>query len=113
MIYVGTLRDYGFTAEELPSLADYLDHPLVIHCGGHPDYYDRTQAYAQSTEKNSKREVLPANGGVAVSILGVPQDAADGEGQYQNNYLYWCDVLGTKMTLWDSSGVKTYVWFRK
>ncbi len=43
MMFIGTLRDYGFTAEELPELANYLDHPLVVHCGPNPKYDDRKQ----------------------------------------------------------------------
>ena len=38
MMYIGTLEDYGFTAEEVPELANYLDYPLVIHCGPSPVY---------------------------------------------------------------------------
>ena len=41
MMYIGTLRDYGFTAQEAPGLAEYLDHSLAVHCGPHPDYGER------------------------------------------------------------------------
>ena len=37
MMYIGTLRDYGFTAGELgEALVPYIDYPLVIHCGATP-----------------------------------------------------------------------------
>ena len=43
MMYIGTLRDYGYTAEQEPELAPYLDYPLVIHCGNSPVYGERFQ----------------------------------------------------------------------
>ena len=45
MMYIGTLRDFGFTPEETPELAPYLDYPLVAHCGTHPQYGERFQRF--------------------------------------------------------------------
>ena len=43
MMFIGTLRDYGYTAEDCQALADYLDYPLMIHSSNAPGYYDRYQ----------------------------------------------------------------------
>ena len=40
-IYAGTLRMYGYTAEEVPELAGELDTPLVIHCTTNAQISDR------------------------------------------------------------------------
>ena len=45
MMFIGTLRDFGYTEEELPELAPYLDYALVIHCGPNFAYTDRIQAF--------------------------------------------------------------------
>ena len=45
MMFIGTLRQFGFTAETAPELADYLDYTLVIHSGPNPDYGARMQQF--------------------------------------------------------------------
>ena len=75
MMYIGTLRDYGFTADEVPELADYLDYPLVIHCGPHPRYAEVIQNYIDAHQDHCWN-CLTTDGGVSVSILYVPAEAA-------------------------------------
>lgn len=77
LMYIGTLRDFRFTAEEVPSLADYLDYPLMIHCGVSPVYGARIQEYMDADTTGFFKNVLTTNGGVQVSIWGVPAEAAD------------------------------------
>ena len=76
MLYIGTLRDYGFTAEEVPALADYLDYPLVIHCASHPQYGERIQQYINNHYDYFKN-CTTTDGGVCVSLLYVPAEAAE------------------------------------
>ena len=75
MMYIGTLKDYGFTAEEVPELANYLDYPLVIHCASHPRYGEVIQRYIDE-HQDHLWNCLTTDGGVAVSILYVPPEAA-------------------------------------
>ena len=113
MMFIGTLRDFGYTEEDLPELGDYLDYPLIIHCGAHPDYGDRLQTCISESDRNWIRLCKTTNGGVAVSILGVPLEEAPNTTVAQGNELHWFNVEGTSMTTWDDSGVESYVWFRK
>ena len=76
MMYIGTLEDYGFTAEEVPELANYLDYPLVIHCGPSPVYGARFQEYLDNQQDPYYKNVKTTNGGVEVSILGIPMEDA-------------------------------------
>ena len=74
MMYIGTLNDYGFTAEEVPELAEYLDYPLVIHCGPSPFYGARFEEMFQKYP-DLYGKCSTTDGGVEVSIVGVPQQA--------------------------------------
>ena len=75
MLYIGTLRDYGFTAEEVPELRDYLDYPLVVHCAAHPQYGVRI-ARNIAAHPEHLWNCLTTDGGVCVSLLYVPGEAA-------------------------------------
>ena len=75
MLYIGTLRDYGFNAENEPSVADWLDYPLVIHCGPNPRYPEAIQAYIDA-HPDYCHNCLTTDGGVGVSLLYVPGEAA-------------------------------------
>ncbi len=71
LMYVGTLRLFGYTEPEAPGLAAYLDHPLVIHCSSnafHPAWY---RQYLREEGLRCGGTV----GGVMLSLLGVPEDA--------------------------------------
>ena len=74
VMYIGTLVDFGYTRKNLPEeLVPYLTWPLVIHCTGSSDYYERYRAWLVET---GDAETLPPFGGVIVSILDVPAEAA-------------------------------------
>ena len=76
VMFIGTLVDFGYTRKNLPEeLVPYLTWPLVIHCTGSSDYYER---YRRFLEESGETDVLPPFGGVIVSLLDVPAEAAPG-----------------------------------
>ena len=113
MMYIGTLADYGFTAEEIPELANYLDYPLVIHCGPSPVY---GEIFEQFIAENSDLygNCKTTNGGVEVSILGVPlEEAPIFEHVQVNDFYYFMIDEGTyPLTIWDLPGCTSFCWFR-
>ena len=66
MMYLGTLRQFGWTEKTAGEAGALLDAPLVIHCGGDPFYYERYQKYI---EEQGYRNTLPPDGGVTVSVI--------------------------------------------
>lgn len=73
-MYIGTLLDYGYTRHNLPAeLVPYLYYPLLIHCTGSSDYYERYRTYL---EENGMDNVLPPFGGVVVTLLDAPASDA-------------------------------------
>lgn len=114
MMYIGTLADYGFTAEEVPQLADYLDYPLVIHCGPSPVYGARFQEYLDNQEDPYYNNVKTTNGGVEVSILGIPMEDAPIQERVQiTDYSYFLiDDGNYPLTIWDLPSCTSFCWFR-
>ncbi len=112
MMYMGTVRDFGFTAENAPELAPYLDYPLVIHCGANPFYGER---FSKIIAENDKyKNCLTTNGGVCVSILGVPPEKMPNSITV-NNVEYKYFLVGEDnymLTLWDLEAATSYVWYR-
>lgn len=113
MMYIGTLREYGFTAESAPELANYLDYALVIHCGRHPDYYHRTKKWVEDhSDDPYYSDVYPTYGGVSVSIVGiVPTDAPHHE-KVEYVHYYWYDLDGYKLTTWEKENATSWCWYR-
>ena len=112
MMFIGTLRDYGFTAEEVPELAAYLDYPLVIHCGTHPQYGERFQRFIDS-HPEKYGNCLTTDGGVQVSILGVPLEQAPCHAHVQNTDFAWFGLPdGSIMTALNVFGLSSYCWYR-
>ena len=112
MMYIGTLADYGFTAEEVPELANYLDYPLVIHSGPSPVYgarFDQVIAENPALYGNCKT----TNGGVQVSILGVPLKEAPHQEHVQIDDFSYFMLEDTVMTIWDLPGCTSFCWFRQ
>ena len=66
LMYLGTLRQFGWTDKTAGEAGALLDAPLVIHCGGDPFYYERYQKYI---EEQGFRNTLPPDGGVTVSVI--------------------------------------------
>ncbi len=114
MMYMGTLREFGYTAEEEPALAAWLDYPLVIHCGLSPFYGERFQKLIDAyPEKYGK--CTTTDGGVAVSILGVPGEEAPEHGHVQNTDYSWFTMNdgGYQLTAVSLDDVKYYCWYRQ
>lgn len=108
LMYVGTLADYGYTAEDAPELADYLEYPLFIQCGSNPEYRER---YAKYIEENNLR-CNPTSGGVCFSIVGMhTQDAPHVYPDTRENYYYF-DLDGYMLMIYDIYSTTSYVWFR-
>ena len=114
MMFIGTLREYGFTAETAPELADYLDYTLVIHSGPNPDYGARIQQYLEAhADEDYYANVKLPDGGVAVSIIGVPMEDAPHHGEDSGNEYAWFELpCGYKITIWDLPSATSFVWYR-
>lgn len=113
MMYIGTLRDFGYTAEQLPRLAPYLDHPLVIHCGDQPRYSSVFQQLIDTAEEKYLARALTTDGGVGISILGVAPEAAEYAMVDLGRTFYCFDIEGTCVTAFDLESASWYVWYRK
>ena len=113
MMYIGTLRSFGYTAEEEPALASWLDWPLVIHCGLSPFYGERFRKLIDEyPDKYGK--ATTTDGGVAISLLGpAPEDAPE-HGHVQNTDYAWFTMNdgGYQLTLINLTDVKYYAWYR-
>lgn len=113
MMFIGTLRDYGYTEEEVPELAEYLDHALVIHSGPNFDYTDRIQAFLDATDDPYYADVNPPDGGVSVSIIGVPFKQAPNQGHFGTHDFAWYELPdGYKLTIWDLPSATSFCWWR-
>ena len=114
LMYIGTLRQFGFTAAEVPELAEYLDYPLVIHCGANLMYGERIQRFLDEHAGDPYYEdVLVSDGGVAVSIIGVPFQDAPNHGREGIADYAWFELPGGyKLTVWDLSACTSFCWFR-
>ncbi len=112
MMYIGTLSDYGYTAEQVPLLADYLDYPLVIHSGPHPDAGQRFQKVIDDNPEKYGR-CLTTDGCVNVSIIGVPFEAAPFTDTVQKNEYHWFELEnGYKLTIRNYDDATAFVWYR-
>ena len=113
MMFIGTLRDYGYTAETAPELADYLDYTLVIHSGPNPDYGPRMQRYLDERKDDPfYKNVNIPNGGVCVSIIGAMVEDAPHQVEDSNTTYYYFDLDGYKLTIWDLEAATSFCWFR-
>ena len=113
MLYIGTLRDYGFTAEEVPELADYLDYPLGIHCSSHPRYAPVIQEYINA-RPDYCRNCITTDGGVNVSILYVPLEAAPHHEYVQVTMFdyFLLDEGRYQMTIRPTENLRAFTWYR-
>ena len=114
MMYIGTLRDYGFTAETAPELESYLDYTLVIHSGPNPMSGPRMQQYLdEHADDPYYANVNIPNGGVCVSLIGVPTEDAPYQVEDSNTMYYFFDLDGYQLTLWwELDTATSFCWFR-
>ncbi len=112
MICIGTLRDYGYTEAQLPALAPYLDHPLMIHSGENPLAYQRFDCLTARTEDSRIAKALGSDGGVSLCLLGVPKEAAETEVTCHERTYACFDVEGACVTAFSFGNVKDYYVFR-
>ncbi|MBE0601617.1 MAG: hypothetical protein IH607_07495, partial [Firmicutes bacterium] len=101
LMFIGTLADFGYTAESAPELKDYLTYPLVVHCGLCPPYAERYQAYIDENGLDCNT----TDGGVAVAIVGVAQDDAPHKLYTQNYDHYYFDLDGYFLRDYDLNAV--------
>lgn len=111
-IYIGTLRDFGFDESEVGALAPYVEYPLLIHCGMNNFH---TAWYTQYLRDNGLTSVTPPDGGVTVSILGVPyKDCPYTETMWQGTRnkktFWWFDLMGYNLTVITPTD-ESYSWF--
>lgn len=111
-LYIGTLADFGFDPAELGALAPYADYPLLIHCGMNNFH---TAWYTQYLQDNHLTSVTPPDGGVTVSILGVPyKDVPNTEtmwaGTRNKKTFWWFDLLGYNLTVITPTD-ESYSWY--
>ena len=111
-IYAGTLRLYGYTAEEVPILADRLDDPLVIHCTVNAQIADRfADLIANGLPKYKAATVT--DGGVSVSLVVSDPETVPGlVHQQKQDTRYYELPDGTWLTVlvWEKNA--DYCWYR-
>ena len=112
LMYAGTLRQYGYTEETLPAVADYLDNPLMIQCGEDPFYYLRMTEYIASSKDARVAPATPPDGGVNFCLLGVPFEAAELVFMCHDS-VYPCFLAeGTCINIYNFDTVTNYVFYR-
>lgn len=113
LMFIGTLRDYGYTAETAPELAEYLDYTLVIHCGPNPDYATRMQTFLdeQGDDAYYKGVNLPS-GGVAVAVIGMDPTEAPHRASDNGTLYSYFDLDGYRLMVWDLEAASYFCWFR-
>ena len=109
MMYIGTMRDFGYTEGEEPELDSWLDYPLVIHCGLSPVYGERFQKLIEEKPEIYSRATT-TDGGVQISIVGVPGEQAPNHQHVQQtdydyfimkDHAYWLTVVNMdNLTSW-------------
>jgi hypothetical protein len=108
MMYIGTLADYGYTAQQVPELADYLDYPILINSGSNPFYYER---YVSYIEENGL-DCNSTNGGVCIYIVGIPTGDVPHEIEDNRQTFYYFDMDGYMLVVYDIFRCTSYVWWR-
>lgn len=100
MMYVGTLSNYGFTAEEVgKSLAPYLNYPLFIHSGNSLAAVERNQKYIDGLARPWR--INNTDGGVNVCIVGIPNDVPPLSGKAGKQEIKYFDLMGQELLAYD------------
>lgn len=111
-IYIGTLRMYGYTEDELPELAAFLDEPLIINSTVNAQISDRfADLIANGLPKY--RGTAVTDGGVCVSLICRDSSAVPHTVHQQNQdtrYFLLPDGTWLPVFLWET--VLRYCWYR-
>ena len=108
MMYIGTPRMWGFTEDSV--LGACLDSLLMIHCGLNPVYGERMQQYIDA--HSDVYEIChTTDGGVAVSLLGLPGDAAPFHAHVQQTDYDFFVLNGTVLTVYPVDTVIRTSWY--
>ena len=100
-MYIGTLRQYGFSEGTVsPSLVPLLDYPLIIHCTVSSDYYVRYESYIEDAFDTI---VYPPDGGVIVSVVAPRDMASDMEINPDNDMSFYCLLEDYRLQVYDPS----------
>lgn len=111
-LYLGTLRQFGYTEEDVPELAPYLDYPLVMHAAVNAAVARRFD-WLIHNGLPKYRGSQPPDGGVCAAILGVPVQAAPGHVVEQNQDTWYFSLPdGTWLTVLPWENVMAYCWWR-
>ena len=111
-IFLGTLRQFGYTAKDAPSLAPWLDWPLVIHSTVHAGVADHFEYLIRNGLQKYKLATV-TDGGVGVSLLGVPVEYAPGHVFQQKQDTWYFDLPDhTWLTVLPWQAGQRYCWYR-
>lgn len=111
-IFLGTLRNFAYTAEDAPELAPWLDYPLVIHSTVHAGVADHFEYLIQNGLQKYKLATV-TDGGVGVSLLGVPVELAPGHVFQQKQDTWYFDLPDhTWLTVLPWRAGQRYCWYR-
>ena len=110
--YLGTLCDFGYTAQEIPELAPYLHYPLVLHTTNNASIAARFQWLIDHGIPKYRLAAV-TDGGVMVSLLGPDPSEAPGHvvAQKQDTW-YFTLPDGTWLTVMPWENVRQYCFFR-
>ena len=109
-MYIGTLRQYGYTEEgTTASIRALLDYPLIIHCTVSSDYYIRYESYIEDAFDTI---VYPPDGGVIVSVVAPVSMATDEEINPDNGMTSYCLLDGYRLQIYDLSRDTETRWIR-
>ena len=109
-MYIGTLRQYGYTEEgTTASIRALLDYPLIIHCTVSSDYYIRYESYIEDAFDTI---VYPPDGGVIVSVVAPISMATDEEINPDNGMTSYCLLDGYRLQIYDLSRDTETRWIR-
>jgi len=109
LMYIGTLRDYGYDEESAGEAAAFLDYPLMINCGNDPNYITRTQQYIDENGLDAK----PSKGGVTVSIVGMAETDAPHLNESGAKPFYYYELAdGYQLSVYDIVGASSYIFWR-
>ena len=111
-IYIGTLRDYGYTEEEVPELSAYLDYPLVIHSSVNAQISNRfADLLVNGLPKY--RAATVTDGGVCVSLLTPHRATAPYTvNQQKQDTSYFVLPDGTWLTVLPYDEMTRFAWLR-